>query len=114
LNILKDVKVLNYFIQKPSNPPNPSADWLYGNKPQSFPSNWASKMWESQQLFFGGWLASRIFEKFQHPVIQAKRVQHFGRFFHQIKMRDASQLEDNFYTNRAPKKQEVGGSGSEL
>jgi hypothetical protein len=44
-------------------------------------------MWESQQLFFGGRLVSRIFEEFQHPAIQTKVVHHFGRFFHQIKVR---------------------------
>ncbi len=30
---------------------------------------------------------SRIFEEFQHPAIQTKIVQHFGGFFHQIKVR---------------------------
>jgi hypothetical protein len=49
-----------------------SADGLYGHKSQSFPPNWASKLPESQQLFFGGWLVRRIFEEFQHPVIQIK------------------------------------------
>jgi hypothetical protein len=45
-------------------------------------------MGESQQLFFGGWLVSRLFEEFQHPAIQTKTVQHFGRFFRQIKVRE--------------------------
>jgi hypothetical protein len=45
-------------------------------------------MRESQQLFFGGWLVSRLFEEFQHPAIQTKIVQHFGRFFRQIKVRE--------------------------
>jgi hypothetical protein len=31
-------------------------------------------MWESQQLFFGGWLISRIFEKYQQPAILNKIV----------------------------------------
>ena len=44
-------------------------------------------MRESQQLLFGGWLVSRIFEKFQHPAIQTKIVEHFGGFFHHIKVR---------------------------
>jgi hypothetical protein len=40
----------------------------------------------SQLLFSGGWLVSRIFEEFQHPAIQTKIVQHFGGFFHHIKV----------------------------
>ncbi len=44
-------------------------------------------MRESQQLFFGLWLVSRIFEEFQHPAIQTKMVQHLGGFFRQIKVR---------------------------
>jgi hypothetical protein len=56
------------------------------HKPQSFPPNQAPKMWESQQLFFGGRLVNRIFKEFQHPAIQTKIVQHFDRFFHKIKM----------------------------
>ncbi len=51
---------------------------MYGHKPQSF--------LESQQLFFGGQLLSRLFEEFQHPAIKTKVVQHFGGFFHQIKV----------------------------
>jgi hypothetical protein len=43
-------------------------------------------MRESQQLFFGLWLVRRIFEELQHPAIQTKTVQHFGGFFHQIKV----------------------------
>jgi hypothetical protein len=43
-------------------------------------------MRENQQLLFGLRLVSRIFEKFQHPAIQTKIVQHFGGFFHQIKV----------------------------
>jgi hypothetical protein len=44
-------------------------------------------MRESQQLFFRLRLVSRIFEEFQHTAIQTKIVLHFGRFFHQIKVR---------------------------
>jgi hypothetical protein len=44
-------------------------------------------MRESQQLFFGEWLVSRIFEDFQHPAIQTKILHHLGGFFHQIKVR---------------------------
>jgi hypothetical protein len=43
-------------------------------------------MWGSQQFFFGLRLGSGIFEEFQHPAIQTKIVQHFGGFFHQIKV----------------------------
>ncbi len=42
------------------------------------------KMRESQQLFFGLRLVS---EEFQHPAIQTKIVQSFGRFFHHLKGR---------------------------
>ncbi len=52
-----------------------------GKKPQSFPP-----MRDSQQLFFGGWPVTRIFEQFQHPAIQTKIVRHFGGYFHQIKV----------------------------
>ncbi len=51
------------------------------HKPRSFPPNCASKMRETQQLFFKLRLVSRIFEEFQHPAIQTKIVQHFGGFF---------------------------------
>jgi hypothetical protein len=43
-------------------------------------------MRESQQLFFRLQILSRIFEEFQHPAIQTKIVQHFGGFFHQLKV----------------------------
>ncbi len=64
-------------------------------------------MWESQQLFFGGWLVSRIFEEFQLPAIQTKIEQHFGRFFHQIKVRQPEEKVSLLTVCR--KKQEVGG-----
>jgi hypothetical protein len=54
---------------------------LCGHKQQSFLQNRSPKIWESQQLFFGLPLVSRIFEEFQHPAIQTKIVQHFGGFF---------------------------------
>jgi hypothetical protein len=57
-----------------------------GHKPQSFLPNRAPKMRESQQLIFGGRLVSRIFEEFKRTTIQTKIVQHFGGFFHQIKV----------------------------
>ncbi len=71
----------------PSNPLNSSADGLHGHKPQSFPPNRAPEMTESHHLFFEGLLLSRIFEEFQHHSIQTNIVQHSGRFFHQIKVR---------------------------
>jgi hypothetical protein len=53
---------------------------------------------ESQQLFFGLRLVSRIFEEFQHPAIKTKTVQHFGRFFHQIKVRQPIGRKDSTQT----------------
>jgi hypothetical protein len=41
-------------------------------------------MRESQQLFFGLRLVSRMFEENQQPAIQTKKEQPFGRFFQQI------------------------------
>jgi hypothetical protein len=35
-----------------------------------FRQNGLQKKWESQQLFFGGWLKNRIFEEYQQPAIQ--------------------------------------------
>jgi hypothetical protein len=56
---------------------------------------------------------SIIFEEFQHPAIQSKIEQHFGRFFSQIKVRQPIGSKGS-----VPKLQEVGGifvfSGSEL
>jgi hypothetical protein len=50
-------------------------------KPRPFPPNRIPKMRESQQLLFRLRLVS---EEFQHPAIQTKIVQSFGRFFHHI------------------------------
>jgi hypothetical protein len=51
---------------------------LYGHKPP----NRAPKMRESQQLFLGLWVVSRIFEeKKQQSAIQTEIEQHFGGFF---------------------------------
>jgi hypothetical protein len=44
-------------------------------------------MGESQQLFLGLWLVSRIFEENQQSAIQTKIGQHFGGFFQLIKVR---------------------------
>jgi hypothetical protein len=70
-------------------------DGLYGYKPQSFPHNQPPKIRESQQLFYGGRLMSKIFEEFQHHAIQTKIVQHFGVFFHQIKVRHPIRRKDS-------------------
>ncbi len=43
-------------------------------------------MRESQQLFFGLRVVSRIFEELQHPAIQTKIVLYFGGFFQQTKV----------------------------
>jgi hypothetical protein len=55
-------------------------------------------MREGQQLFFGLWLVSRIFDKFQHNAIQTKIVQHFGGFFHQIKVHQPKGRKDSIRT----------------
>ncbi len=65
---------------------------LFGS-PRSFPPNRAPKMRERHQLFFGLRLVSK---EFQHPAIQSKIVQHFGKFFHQIKLRQPIGRQD-FY-----------------
>ncbi len=67
---------------------NPTS-YLLGSRfacaqPWSFPPNCALKMQEIHQLFFGLRLVSK---EFQHPAIQTKIEEHFGRFFHQIKVR---------------------------
>jgi hypothetical protein len=61
-------------------------------------------MWEKHKLFFRLWLVSK---EFQDPAIQTKIEQHFGGFFHQIKVRQPFR-KTGFYTNRDPNKQEVG------
>jgi hypothetical protein len=55
-------------------------------------------MQENQQLLYGLQLMSRIFEEFQHPAIQTKMVQHFGGFFHQIKVRQTIERKDFIQT----------------
>ncbi len=55
-------------------------------------------MRESQQLFFEGQLVCRIFEEFQHPAIQIKRVQSFGGFFHQRKVSQPIGRKDSIQT----------------
>jgi hypothetical protein len=43
-------------------------------------------------------LVSRILEEFQYPAIQTKIVQHFGGFFHQIKVRQPIRRKDSIQT----------------
>jgi hypothetical protein len=64
-------------------------------KPRSFPPNCAPKMREKLQLFFGLRLVSK---EFQHPAIQTKKEQHFGRFFHQIKVSEPTERQDSMQT----------------
>jgi hypothetical protein len=71
-------------MQKWIQPPACLDHGLHVLKPRSFPQNHPPKMRERHQLFFGLRLVSK---EFQHPAIQTKIEQHFGRFFHQIKMR---------------------------
>jgi hypothetical protein len=52
-------------------------------------------MRERHQLFFGLRLVSK---KLQHPTIQTKIEQHFGGFFHQIKVRQPIGRQDSMQT----------------
>jgi hypothetical protein len=72
--------------KNPYNPPTSSADGLYGmgTNRNLFRQTGSKKAGESTMFF--GRLVSRIFEEFQHPVIETKIVQHFGGFFHPIKI----------------------------
>ena len=54
-----------------------------------------SKNKESQQSVFGLRLVSK---EFQHPAIQTKIEQHFGGFFHQIKVRQTIGRQDSMQT----------------
>jgi hypothetical protein len=60
-------------------------------------------MQENQQLLCGLLPVSRIFEEFQHPAIQTKIVQHFGGFFHQIKLRQPGRIQF------IPRSEQAGG-----
>jgi hypothetical protein len=52
-------------------------------------------MWERHQLFFGLQLVSK---EFQHPTIQTKIEQHFGKFCHQMKVRLPIGRQDSMQT----------------
>jgi hypothetical protein len=53
------------------------------------------KIGERHQLFFGLRLVSK---EFQHPAIQTRIKQHFGGFFHQIKVRQPIGRQDSMQT----------------
>jgi hypothetical protein len=98
---------LEYFIRVPISEPlpakmNPTSclfgllfSTLHELKPWSFPRNHAPKMRESHQLFFG---LGHMSKKFEHPAIQTKIEQHFGGFFHQIKVRQPIRRQDSMQT----------------
>ncbi len=79
-----------------SSPPTCRDHGLYGHKLQSFPPNRSPKMRESQQFVFGLRLVSK---EFRHPTIQTRIVQHFGRFFHQINVRQSIGRKDYIQTS---------------
>jgi hypothetical protein len=60
-----------------------------------FPPNRAPKMRESQQLFFGLRFVSGRISTFRN---QNQIVQHFGGFFHQIKVRQPIGRKDSIQT----------------
>jgi hypothetical protein len=64
-------------------------------KPQSFPPNQAPEMQERHQFFFGLRLVSK---EFQHPAILTKIEQHFGGYFHQIKVPQPIERQDSMQT----------------
>jgi hypothetical protein len=101
-------------MQKWIQPPACFDQGLHMGKLWSFPQNRASKMRERHQLLSGLLLMSI---EFQHPIILTKIEQHFGGFFHQIKVRQPIKRQD-FYANRDPINQEVrlifAWSGSKL
>jgi hypothetical protein len=77
---------------------------LHVLKPRSFLPNRAPKMQERHYLFFGLQLVSK---EFPHPAIQTKVKQHFGRFFHQIKVCQPKGRQESMQTV-IQNKQEVG------
>jgi hypothetical protein len=56
------------------------------------------KCGRGQQLLFGLWLVSRMFEENQQSTIQIKIEHYFGRFFQQIKVRQAIGRKDSKQT----------------
>jgi hypothetical protein len=81
---------------------NPTSCW-FGSRivcaqTAIFSAKPCSKTKESQQLFLGLRLLSRIFEEIQHSAIQTIIVQHFGGFFHKIKLRQPIGRKDSIQT----------------
>jgi hypothetical protein len=70
-------------MQKQIQPSACSDHGLHVLKTRSFPLSCAPKLRERHQLFFGLRLESK---EIQHPAIQDKKEQHFGGFYHQIKV----------------------------
>jgi hypothetical protein len=95
LNIWYEFKVLSRFMQKRIQPPACLDPGLHGLKQRFFPPNYAPKMRERPQLFFGLWPMSK---EFQHPALLTKIEQHFGWFFHQIKVRQPIGRQDSMQT----------------
>jgi hypothetical protein len=71
-------------MQNQIQPPTCLDQGLHVLKPRSFPPYRAPKMRERHQLFFGLRLVSK---ESPPPAIHTKIEQHFGGFFHQIKVR---------------------------
>jgi hypothetical protein len=73
-------------------------------------------MQESQQLFLGGGLWSRIVEEFQHPE-PSQNSSAIWQIFQSNKSASTSRKK-GFFKNHVPKKQEIGSffvcNGSEL
>jgi hypothetical protein len=44
------------------------------------------------------WITAPLSKEFQHPAIQTKIEQHFGGFFHQIKVRQPIGRQDSMQT----------------
>jgi hypothetical protein len=67
---------------------------LYVLKLRYFPSNRAPKIRDRHQLFFGLRFMSKEFQQ----AIQTKIEQHFGRVFHQIKVRQPIGRQESMQT----------------
>jgi hypothetical protein len=83
-------------MQKLIQPPACLNYCLHVLKPRSFPPNRAPKMQERHQFFFELRLGNK---EFQHSAIQTKIEQHFGGFFHQIKVLQPIERQDSMQTS---------------
>jgi hypothetical protein len=99
LNILKDFRVLSRFLQKSIQSPACSDHGLNGTNRDLFRQTVLQKCGRVNtcSLEYGSFV-SRLFEEYQHPAIQTKIVQHFGGFFHQIKVRQPIGRKDSIQT----------------